>query len=114
VPRLALPAVAEFKRAFGMALRVSRARLGLSRRRLAQLAGTDAKHLANIERGAVDVGIELQFQLARALGMTLAQLWEIAQREAELSQTRAEYARELRRRRGQRGQEGEQDAQTPS
>lgn len=66
-------------------LRVRRAR-GISQERLAELAGNTAKHIGQIERGEVNVGLDILARIARALTVDLADL--CAQR---------------RRRRGERG-----------
>lgn len=68
----------EVRRAFGAAVAVARRRRKLSQRQFAALAQIDRARLSRIEVGKGDATIEIQYRIARALGMTVAQLWEKA------------------------------------
>lgn len=54
--------------------RVRRAR-GLSQERLAELAGNTAKHIGQIERGEVNVGVDFLARIAAALAIDVADLF---------------------------------------
>ncbi len=54
--------------------RLRRAR-GLSQERLAELAGNTAKHIGQIERAEVNVGLDVLTRIAAALSIDLADLF---------------------------------------
>lgn len=87
------PEVAEeVRQAFGLAVAVARQRRKLSQRRFAELANVGRARLSRIEAGKGDVTIEIQYRIAQALGLTVAQLWEKAaaeQRELRASAIKA-------------------------
>jgi len=82
----------EVRRAFGSAVAVARRRRKLSQRQFAERAQIDRARLSRIEAGKGDVTIEIQWRIARALGMTVPQLWEKA--AAEDRELRAAALRE--------------------
>jgi transcriptional regulator with XRE-family HTH domain len=61
-------------KAFGTAVRESRLRSGLAQEELAHLAGIERSHMGKIERGEHVPTLVLTFKLARALGMSAADL----------------------------------------
>ncbi len=65
----------EVRRAFGVAVAVARKRRKYSQREFASVAGVDRGRLSRIEAGRGDATIEIQYRLARAAGLTVAQLW---------------------------------------
>lgn len=60
--------------AFGIAVREKRQALGLSQEALAHEAGIDRSYMSSIERGGQNVGLVLAAQIARALGISFAEL----------------------------------------
>jgi transcriptional regulator with XRE-family HTH domain len=60
--------------AFGTAVRQRRLALGLSQEALAHEAGIDRSYMSSVERGGQNVGLVLAAQIARALGLKLAEL----------------------------------------
>ena len=60
--------------AFGTAVRRERLALGLSQEALAHEAGIDRSYMSSVERGGQNVGLVLAAQIARALGVSLADL----------------------------------------
>lgn len=60
--------------AFGASVRRARLERGLSQEALAHEAGIDRSYMSSIERGGQNVGVVLTVQIARALGLTLADL----------------------------------------
>ena len=77
----------EVRWAFGLAVAVARRRRKFSQRQFAELAGIDRARLSRIEAGRGDATIEIQYRIAKALGLSVAQLWERAAVE-ELEQRR--------------------------
>ncbi len=61
-------------RTFGSAVRRLREKRGLSQERLAELAGLHRTYIGGIERGERNVSLVNIARLARALGLSLAQL----------------------------------------
>ena len=60
--------------AFGAAVRKQRLAQGLSQEALAHEAGIDRSYMSSVERGGQNVGLVLAAQIARALGVKLADL----------------------------------------
>jgi transcriptional regulator with XRE-family HTH domain len=60
--------------AFGAAVRKKRLELGFSQEALADHAGIDRSYMSSVERGGQNVGLVLAAQIARALGVRLAEL----------------------------------------
>ncbi|TAM09851.1 MAG: helix-turn-helix domain-containing protein [Nevskiaceae bacterium] len=63
-----------FLHALGMRVRSLRARRGLTRKRLAQVAEVSERHLANLEQGTGNASILILKQIAGALSCPLAEL----------------------------------------
>ena len=70
------------RRAFGLAVRRERERLGVSQEDFAESANVHRTYISSIELGKVNVGIEVANQLARALGIRLSDLVRMAERSA--------------------------------
>ena len=69
-------------KAFGLAVRKRRQKLGLSQERLAEIADIHRTYISSIELGKVAVGIEVCYKVAKALKTRLYKLIQ----EAEKSQ----------------------------
>ena len=67
---------------FAEALRVTRRAKGYSQERLAVAAGIHRTYMSAIERGKVNVSLEVAARLAQALGMKLSDLLREAERVA--------------------------------
>ena len=63
-------------RAFGQAVRCRRQELYLSQEKLAELADLHRTYVADIERGARNVGLVNIVRLAKALGVPVGKLFE--------------------------------------
>ena len=74
--------------AFGLAVRISRERLGWSQTELSQASGIDRGYISRIETGSSDPGLRVQSRLAEALDMTLTELVTQAEDELRRSQRR--------------------------
>lgn len=72
--------------AFGLAVRISRERLGWSQTDLSQKSGIDRGYISRLETGSSDPGLRVQQRLAEALGLTLTEL--VTQAEDELRRAR--------------------------
>ena len=59
---------------FALALRASRRAKGISQESLAAAAGIHRTYMSSIERGKVNVSLEVAGRLAQALGMKLSEL----------------------------------------
>jgi len=75
-------------------VRAARAKIGMTRKQLAQSSGASLRYLANIEQGAGNPSLGLMTSLASALDIALA---ELLPRGGELSSLRADAAAALRR-----------------
>lgn len=64
------------REALGARIRALREAQGLSQRKLALMAGTNQTHLWQIETGRANVGIDLLFRIASALGVNVRDLIE--------------------------------------
>lgn len=64
----------EHREALGRRVRTLREDQGLSQRKLALMAGTNQTHLWQIETGRVNVGIDLLYRIASALGVKVREL----------------------------------------
>jgi transcriptional regulator with XRE-family HTH domain len=73
----------EFLRAFGDAVRARRKELGLSQEALADEIPLYRSYLADVERGARNLGLVNSLRIARALSVPLSQL--LADAEERLS-----------------------------
>jgi DNA-binding XRE family transcriptional regulator len=60
--------------AFGMAVRATRAKLGVSQEELAHLAGVDRSYMSSIERGEQNTGLMSIARIAAAMGVSVAEL----------------------------------------
>jgi transcriptional regulator with XRE-family HTH domain len=78
--------MSEFRRAFGLAVRLVRTRRGWTQSQLDKGAGLASGHVGRIERGEVDPNLSTQEKIAAALGVSLAEL--IAQAEDERERRR--------------------------
>lgn len=78
--------MSEFRRAFGLAVRLVRTRRGWTQSQLDNAAGLASGHAGRIERGEVDPNLSTQGKIAAALGVSLAEL--IAQAEDERERRR--------------------------
>ncbi len=65
--------------AFGRAIKIKRAENDITQEELAYAAGMSRSHLSGIERGTVSVGLDVAYNLARALGCMPSDLWLIAE-----------------------------------
>jgi len=63
----------------GQAVRVSRQARGMSQEKLAAAAGIHRTYMSAIERGKVNVSVEVANRLARAMGMGLSELVQLAE-----------------------------------
>lgn len=64
------------RRAFGAKTCALRCEAGLTRCELAELTGTSAAHIEEVEKGQADMGFDLICQLARALNVPVRDLFE--------------------------------------
>ncbi|MFD4740639.1 helix-turn-helix transcriptional regulator [Streptomyces virginiae] len=62
------------RRVIGARLREARTVAGLSQERLAEMAGIDRKTVVRLEGGTSDARLTVWLRLARALGVSLAEL----------------------------------------
>lgn len=67
-------------RAFGGAVRESRARRGLSQEALGSVAGLHRNYVGAVERGEINPTLRIIFQLARGLLMLPSELLALAER----------------------------------
>ena len=75
-----MPKATKFsRRSFGLAVRRERERLGLSQEDFAERANVHRTYVSSIELGKVNVGIEVAYQLAMALGLRFSQLVGLAE-----------------------------------
>src|SRR6187455_2551390 len=63
-----------FLAGLGERVRAVRARRGMTRKRLAEVAGVSERHLANLETGQGNASVTLLRQLARALGSSIGEI----------------------------------------
>jgi len=84
--------VGDIRWAFGLAVRISRERLGWSQTDLARESGIDRGYISRIETGSADPGLRVQGRLADALGIALTEL--VGQAEDELGRVRRRRQRE--------------------
>jgi 8-oxo-dGTP pyrophosphatase MutT (NUDIX family)/ribosome-binding protein aMBF1 (putative translation factor) len=75
--------MAEIRQAFGNAVRFARQRRRWTQAQLAQRAGVQPRYLSEIERGQVNPSLQIQDEIATALGVPLAELIADAERERE-------------------------------
>jgi len=61
---------------FGLAIRRLRTERGLSQERLAELSDLHHNYISDIERGRRNVGLRNVERLARALGLSVAELFD--------------------------------------
>lgn len=64
----------------GLNVRRVRRAHGISQERLAELSGGNTKHIGQIERGEVNVGLDVLDRVASALGVDVADLFASPQR----------------------------------
>jgi transcriptional regulator with XRE-family HTH domain len=62
------------RRTFGLAVRREREKLGVSQEAFAEQADVHRTYISSIERGKVNIGIEVANGIATALGMKLSEL----------------------------------------
>ena len=67
-------AESDFLAALGERVKALRARQGMSRKALSQVAGVSERHLANLEYGEGNASILVLVEIAKALGCSLAEL----------------------------------------
>jgi transcriptional regulator with XRE-family HTH domain len=84
--------MSDIRWAFGLAVRISRERLGWSQTDLARESGIDRGYISRIETGSADPGLRVQSRLADALGIALTEL--VSQAEDELGRVRRRPPRE--------------------
>src|SRR5438876_9047142 len=82
-----------FLRALGERLRGERARRGMSRKLLAKHAGISERYVTQLESGKGNVSILLLKQIAAALSLPLARLFEDESTSAEMTLLRQFLAR---------------------
>lgn len=68
---------------FGLAVREHRERMGVSQEDFADMVGVHRTYISTIERGKVGVGINVAYQLAQALGISLSRLFRDVERRLE-------------------------------
>ncbi len=68
-------------KAFGLAVRKRRVKLGLSQEKLAEIADIHRTYVSSIELGKVAVGIEVCYKVARALKIPLSKLIHEAEKQ---------------------------------
>jgi transcriptional regulator with XRE-family HTH domain len=66
------------RRVFGERIRALRQDRGLSQERLAELAGVHRTYLSSLERGERNVSLDNIYAIAKALGVSPAELFESA------------------------------------
>ena len=98
--------MADFRRAFGLAVRLVRTRRGWTQSQLDKAAGLANGHVGRIERGELDPSLGTQRRVAEALGVGLAEL--MAQAEEELERRRQRLGLH-----GSRAQEPEIETDSP-
>lgn len=64
----------------GLNVRRLRRAHGLSQERLAEMSGRNTKHIGQIERGEVNVGLDVLDSVASALGVDVADLFALSPR----------------------------------
>lgn len=79
----------------GRNVRRVRLSVGISQERLAELAGNTAKHIGRVERGEVNVTIDILTAIAAGLSVSVAELFGPAPASAQTPRTFALTAREL-------------------
>ena len=60
---------------FGERVRALRTRIGLSQEQLAEKAGIHRTYVGGVERGERNLGLKNVFRLAKALGVSVAELF---------------------------------------
>lgn len=60
---------------FGKRVRTLRERIGLSQEQLADKAGIHRTYVGGVERGERNLGLKNVFRIAKALGVTVAELF---------------------------------------
>ena len=75
--------MAEIRQAFGTAVRFARQRQGWTQEQLSKATGIERHHLSRIERGTVNPSLQIQDEIATALGMNLSELHADAERERD-------------------------------
>jgi plasmid maintenance system antidote protein VapI len=73
-PKRPVTAPGELRQVLAKNLRVRMAELDITQTRLSALSGVSQNHLGKIEKGETDVGIDVIEKIARALGISAAQL----------------------------------------
>jgi XRE family transcriptional regulator, regulator of sulfur utilization len=68
-------------RAFGQAIRILRDRRRWRQEDVAERSGVKRSYIGKIERGDTDPGARMQSRLARTLGASMAELWDLVERE---------------------------------
>lgn len=75
-----MPRASRFsRRSFGSAVRREREKQGVSQEAFAEHADVHRTYVSSIERGKVNIGIEVANGLAAALGMKLSELIRLAE-----------------------------------
>lgn len=67
----------EIKKRFGLAVREQRKRLNVSQEELAMRIGADQAYVSRIEAGQMNVTLETLEQIASALGIDVAALFDV-------------------------------------
>jgi len=68
--------MAGIEKKFGIIIREERQRLGYSQEAFAEKASVHRTYMSSIERGKVQISIQIAHQLAEALEIPLSQLWQ--------------------------------------
>jgi len=74
--------VADLLRSLGAAVRNRRERRGLTQEALAELAGLERTYLTDLEAGRRNPSVKTLDRLARALGVKVHTLFELAERDS--------------------------------
>ncbi len=78
----------ELKRLFGLRVQALRRRRGLTQEELAEAIGKSVDTVSNIERGFSSTRIETALMIADAVGVSLAELFELQERAYEKDRER--------------------------
>ena len=70
-----------FRQRLAHAIRTARRRRGISQERLAAAAGIHRTYMSAIERGKVNISLEVADRLARAMGIHLSDLVKLAEED---------------------------------
>ena len=70
-----------FLQKVGESISLSRKNQGLTQERLSELSGLDRSYIGRIERGEVNYSLVVLYKIARALGISVADILEVEDNE---------------------------------